>query len=122
MTIVGTIGRVAEVRSLEKPFTLQRSVSVIKPTSSVIPAFLVQVLRSEPLQRQMQLLSRGVAQKGIYLKDVAGLNIPLPPLDVQEQIVSDIQIMQDKIDLASQRIVELENARDSILTDVLGAK
>lgn len=111
MTIVGTIGRVAEVKVIEQPFTLQRSVSVIKPSSEIIPAYLTQILRSSPLQRQMQLLARGVAQKGIYLKDVAGLEIPLPPLEIQRKIVEEIENKQTAIDHARAIISTLERER-----------
>jgi len=87
LTIVGTIGRVAVVPDDISKFTLQRSVAVLKPKMNIItPRFLMYTLQS-----MLDVLSagaRGVAQKGIYLKQLADLQINVPSLVKQKEIVA----------------------------------
>lgn len=93
LTIVGTIGRSTVVTNdLPFRFTLQRSVAVIKAEKSrLMPEYLSFVLRSENMQNNLIGRSAGVAQKGIYLNQLAEIEIPLPPLDIQKQIVEKIE-------------------------------
>ncbi|MFP1666448.1 restriction endonuclease subunit S, partial [Gardnerella leopoldii] len=87
LTIVGAIGRVAVVESDIKAL-FQRSVCVIKPNpDTVISKFLYHILLSSNIQNYMAANAHGAAQKGLYLKQVSGVTIPIPPLEVQRQIV-----------------------------------
>jgi restriction endonuclease S subunit len=99
LTIVGTIGRSLVVTDEMPPFVLQRSVAVLGPDHSVLQSdFLARVLQSPRLQSRLQGLSQGVAQKGVYLNSLRDLQIPLPPLDVQREIVAEIEGYQKVID------------------------
>lgn len=80
------------------PFMLQRSVAVLGPDHSVLqPDFLARVLQSPRLQSTLQGLAQGVAQKGVYLNSLRALQIPLPPLEVQKEIVAEIEGYQKVI-------------------------
>lgn len=112
LTIVGTIGRCLVVTSEMPEFIVQRSVAVIGTDQSRLqPEFLVRVVQSPKIQNVLQTLARGVAQKGIYLNNLNDLEIPLPPLEVQKEIVAEIEGYQKVIDGA--RTV-LENYRPHI--------
>jgi len=93
LTIVGTIGRTAVVTdSLPYRITLQRSVAVLKTkVERLIPEFLSFMLRTDELRSELINKSAGVAQKGIYLKQLGGIEIPLPQLAIQKQIVDKIE-------------------------------
>ena len=97
LTIVGTIGRCAVVNDYSKPFTLQRSVAVLKPIHDlVLSRFLMYTL-----QNMLQILdqgARGVAQKGIYLKSLRELTLRVPPLSEQHNIISKLDAMNEQID------------------------
>lgn len=87
LTIVGTIGRAAVVPADAPSFTLQRSVAVIRPDSSVVDSrFLMYALisGSDALNSQ----ARGVAQKGIYLEALREFCIDHPPVAEQRRIVT----------------------------------
>ena len=112
LTIVGTIGRSLVVTDVMPPFMLQRSVAVLGPDHSLLqPEFLARVLQSPKLQSTLQSLAQGVAQKGVYLNTLRELQIPLPPLEVQKEIVAEIEGYQKVINGA--RIV-LDNYRPHI--------
>jgi type I restriction enzyme M protein len=53
LTIVGAIGRVAIVPENCSPFTLQRSVAVLKHNQKINPEYLMYVLRSNFIQNQL---------------------------------------------------------------------
>jgi type I restriction enzyme, S subunit len=87
MTVVGAIGRVAVYKYDIKPL-FQRSVCVMKPNVELInPSFLKYILESSKINSCIQNNAHGAAQKGIYMKQVAEIQIPLPPLEVQERVV-----------------------------------
>lgn len=97
LTIVGTIGRCAVVNDSLKPFTLQRSVAVLKPAHDlVLSRFLMY-----SLQDMLQILlqgARGVAQKGIYLKSLRELKLKVPPLLEQRSIITKLDAIYGQVD------------------------
>jgi len=102
LTIVGTIGRCLVITDSMPEFTLQRSVAVLKPLDNINSNFLSYLLQSNHIHNLLNSEAKGVAQKGIYLKDLKDINLPLPPLSVQEEIVAEIDSYQKIIDGARQ--------------------
>ena len=79
LTIVGTVGRTAVVEKRMPTFTLQRSVAVLHPKKNICSSrFLMYALRGK--RSYIENRARGVAQKGIYLREVAEIEINLPNL------------------------------------------
>jgi len=62
--------------------------------------FLYQMLKAQ--QEYFYSLQKGGAQPHVYGKDFGELEIPLPPLEIQQQIVSKIESFQKIIDGAKQ--------------------
>lgn len=109
LTIVGTVGRTCCVKNPFIPFTLQRSVAVIKPKRDVISSrFLMYVLHS--LSDLWNNEAKGAAQKGVYLKQLAVIPIPTPSLSEQERIV-------ERLDAAFAQIDELKNNAERQLAE-----
>lgn len=87
LTIVGAIGRVAVVPDGLKAL-FQRSICVIKPDhNKILSEYLRFTLESSSIQNYIQINAHGAAQKGIYLDKINKIKIPLPPLEVQREIV-----------------------------------
>ena len=112
LTIVGTIGRVAVVPSNHPKFTLQRSVAVLKIKKEALYSRFLMF----SLQNRLEYLTkeaRGVAQKGIYLKQLKDITIPLPPLPEQKRIVALLDKAFTAIDIAKQNASDnLQNAKE----------
>jgi type I restriction enzyme M protein len=120
LTIVGTIGRTAVVRNdLPYRITLQRSVAVLKINKNLlIPEFLSFILRSEKLRNELINQSSGVAQKGIYLKQLGKIKIPLPPLEIQKQLVAEAE-KEEEIITANRRLIEImERKIEEVLSNI----
>ena len=107
MTIVGTIGRVAIVPKELKGICLQRSVAVIKPNKEIINnRYLMYQLQN--MRSFLEKEARGVAQKGIYLKQVSQLDIKLPEIEQQKQIVKVLDKVSKLISLRKQQLAKLD--------------
>ncbi len=125
LTIVGTIGRVAVVPNKHPNFTLQRSVAVLRPNTNEIDSYFLKFL----LQNSLNFLiseSRGAAQKGIYLNQLKQIQISLPLLSEQQEIVSILDDAFKSIERAKSNAEQnLKNAKelfDSYLQNVFENK
>ena len=105
VTIVGTIGRSVVVQ--DEIITLQRSVAVIKPNSNMNSYYINQYLKSETAQKQFSRKAHGSSQKGIYLGDLKKLQIPTPPIELQNQFADFVKHI-DKLKF-SETITKLKN-------------
>ena len=86
LTIVGTVGRVAVVDEKMPQFTLQRSVAVLHPNKDICSSrYLMYALRGKRMYIESR--AKGVAQKGIYLKEVADIELQVPEISKQNAIV-----------------------------------
>jgi type I restriction enzyme M protein len=121
LTIVGTIGRCLAVKERMPKFALQRSVAVFKPKPQELsPDYLCRIIQSERIQSVLAATAKGVAQKGVYLGDLRALEIPLPPLEVQHQIVAEIESYQASIEDHKKAIAALEEQIKSSINKVWG--
>ena len=86
LTIVATIGRTAIVEN-STSFLLQRSVCALKPSKEILSKYLKYYLDTNAIQNYMFANAHGSAQAGLYLNQVADIEVVLPPMEVQERIV-----------------------------------
>ncbi|MFH1769641.1 MAG: N-6 DNA methylase, partial [Parcubacteria group bacterium] len=81
---------------------------VVKPKNEgIYRLYLYYFLRHTDLNSAIS----GTAQPQITRKSLAPFNIPLPPLDVQKEIVEQIEVKQKAIDAAWEVIASLEKER-----------
>lgn len=119
ITIVGTIGRVAIVPNSLTEFCVQRSVAVLKPKPEIVyNRFLMHYLQS--MRPYLEQESRGVAQKGIYLKQLSNLSIILPPLDEQRKIAAVLDKVSDLIAKRRQQLDKLDEMVKSRFIEMFG--
>ena len=119
MTIVGTIGRVAIVPAGLNGICLQRSVAVIKPNKEIINnRYLMYQLQN--MRSFLEKEARGVAQKGIYLKQVSQLDIKLPELEQQKQIVKVLDKVTELISLCKQQLTKLDELVKARFVEMFG--
>lgn len=97
LTIVGTIGRTAVVPERFPAFALQRSVAVLRP-KWINARYLAHALDSPEQQQWLTENAKGTAQKGIYLKTLGTLEIPLAPLAEQTRIVAKLEELLSDLD------------------------
>ena len=119
LTIVGTVGRAAVVPNSIKNICLQRSVAVIKPKSDLVDSrFLMYQLQS--MRTQLEQEARGVAQKGIYLRQVENLQIKVPSRDEQLRVVKKLDKVSKLIALWKEQLAKLDQLVKSRFIELFG--
>lgn len=119
ITIVGTIGRVAIVPNSLTEFCVQRSVAVLKPKPEMVyNRFLMYYLQN--MRPYLEQESRGVAQKGIYLKQLSNLSIILPPLDEQRKIAAVLDKVSSLITKRCQQLDKLDELIKARFVEMFG--
>lgn len=93
---------VGQVGLLKIEATTNQAVCGILPREDVIPEFLFYILKSK--RDDLISMSMGGAQPNISQKIIKDIQIPLPPLEVQKEIVTQIDSWQKIIDGARQII------------------
>ena len=86
----GTLGAPAIVKTEDK-IGLFESLAVIKyDRSQLLPEFLCEQLKSDKVQRQFRIGTKGVAVKHLHLGVIADTKIAVPPLYVQKEFAKFI--------------------------------
>lgn len=118
LTIVGTIGRCA-VYNLNEKVVFQRSVAVLKPKKELLSSrFLMYKLIS--LRNFFENEARGVAQKGIYLKQLGDIEVNIPNLIIQDKIIMILDKSQELIDKRKEQIEALDELVKSKFIEMFG--
>ena len=119
LTIVGTIGRVAVVSNIEKKLCLQRSVAVLKPKQDIVKSrYLMYYLQN--MRPVLEAEAKGVAQKGIYLKQVESIEVSVPSLSKQEEIVNNLDLVTKLLALQKMQLVHLDELVKSRFIELFG--
>ena len=119
LTIVGTVGRTAVVDEDMPAFALQRSVAVLHPKNDVcLPRFLMYALRGK--RTYIENRAKGVAQKGIYLKEVSDIDIYIPDISNQEIIINKLDKVNTIIKLRQEELLALDNLIKARFVEVFG--
>ena len=118
LTIVGAVGRSAVV-SEDKRLTAQRSVCVIHPNFEVINSVFLKHLLDN-ISSKIENEAHGIAQKGVYLKQVKEIRIICPEKDKQE-LFSDFVKEVDKSKVVVQKSLdEAQTLFDSLMQKYFG--
>ena len=118
LTIVGAIGRCYVLNGTEGNLTLQRSVAALTPKDTISSRFLMYYF----IGNNANLLeeAHGAAQKGIYLRQLSNLIVPVPTLDDQQRIVAELDCLNEMIALKQEQLKEFDKLAQSIFYDMFG--
>jgi type I restriction enzyme S subunit len=96
LRIRGGLGELAICPPELRNGNVSREVAVIPLLPSVDPRYAMFMLAAPVNQRKMRGHVRGTAYLGINLRDVRGIEIPVPSMDMQLRIVEEIVSLQGK--------------------------
>lgn len=115
LTIVGSIGETA-IYNLKTKVTFQRSVAFLRPSSDLNNGFLYTLINTNRFQNQLQTKQVVSAQPGIYLGDLASIDIIYPKnLSEQEKIYSIFKEIENSITLHQRKLKKLNLAKKALL-------
>jgi len=115
LTIVGSIGETA-IYNLKMKITFQRSVAFLRPNSKLKNGFLYTLINTDRFQNQLQTKQVVSAQPGIYLGDLASINITYPKnVSEQEKIYNIFKGIEDSITLHQRKLEKLKLTKKALL-------
>lgn len=111
----GTLGRIAIV---DRPdVCVNQSVAVLQPNSSIRPTFLKLVLEEPRNHQRMLSEAEGSTIKHIYVTRLAKQPVRVPPLTVQDLVLSIISPLERKIELNRKMNATLEAMARALFRD-----
>lgn len=120
LTIVGALGRTALVVKDYTKFTLQRSVAVLAAPHLDAKCFRYS-LKEYQFQKQITDNAKGTAQKGIYLKKLSELTLPVPPLAEQKEIADRLDKLLAQVEVTQARLDRISDITKQFRQSVLAA-
>jgi type I restriction enzyme S subunit len=88
-TKVGTTG-IAKAIDIDEEFSIFVSVALLKLKPEISALYLEQVLNSPLGKKQAEKLTQGMANRNLVLRDIARIQVPVPPLHIQQGIVKEV--------------------------------
>lgn len=115
LTIVGSIGETA-IYNLKTKVTFQRSVAFLRPNSKLKNGFLYTLINTDRFQNELQTKQVVSAQPGIYLGDLASINITYPKnISEQEKIYNIFKGIENSITLHQCKLDKLQDVKKGLL-------
>ena len=99
-----TVGKVSVVDSGK--YLLNQRVGLLEEGNEVLKKYITILLQSDDFYKYCQTNAGGGAQGNISPAQIGNYQIPLPPLEKQQEIVDEIEQYQKEIHKAEQAIVD----------------
>ena len=107
VSLTGNVGRVGMIKENLLPAGLNQRVGCIRVTDNdnLLISYLFHVLNTDLFENACIKSSSGIAQKNLSTEWLKKYQFPLPPLEIQKQIVEELDSYQ-KIVSGAQQVVE----------------
>jgi type I restriction enzyme S subunit len=121
VTIRGSYGAVAVATPQLAGANITQDTARIAPGPRVLPAWLAFALRAPSVQAQLEARATGASVKGVNIRDLRRVRIPVPPVAEQEEAVRRLDLRLGRLAdlLADARRLRalLDDYRDSLITE-----
>ncbi len=112
-SVVGSFGVPVFIKE-DVPFVFQRHIAILRPNSRIIPRFLYYTMLNKAFYMQADAYAVGAAQRTISLTSLRKMKVELPPMSVQEKIVSVLSTYDKLIENNNKRIKTLEQVAENL--------
>jgi len=113
-----TVGEAALVATEMPDFAMGQDVCLIRLDRNLLPEYIMHVLKSPVISRQLELTMVGSTFKRINVDDIRNFNLAMPPVEEQIQIVEHLEKILSKYDqiiYGAQQSIELMQERRTAL-------
>ena len=122
LTIVGTVGNVAIVKADDLPFSLQRSIAVLRAEEKISYIYLYFLLNSSDFKRFLRSRLNPTAQPGIYLGTLSNFELILPPKELIDRFTEAIEPLIIEMIHNNNGSKKLSIIRDSLLPKLMSGE
>jgi restriction endonuclease S subunit len=95
-SVTGSYGIVVAVPP-DTEFCFQRHIALIRPGPALNSTFLLAVLTADEFRDQADAAATGVAQKTVSLGSLRKFTIPVPPLEIQQELAERLSSEESAI-------------------------
>lgn len=121
MSLTGNVGRVGLLKRDMLPAALNQRVACIRiREDSLSLKFLFYKLNSNDFENDCINNASGIAQKNMSTEWLKNVIIPIPIVNEQQQIVSELDMLSSVIEKQKAQIEELDKLAQSIFYDMFG--
>ena len=107
ISIAGTIGRVGTIpQDLNGASLTENAAKLVFETTETSPEYLAAVMSTDDVQSQISKLTMGVGVPKLALNRIESIKIPLPPIEIQREIVAELEAEQQLIN-ANKKLIEI---------------
>ena len=106
-----TAGKVA---LLNIEASTNQALCALLPTEEMVPKFLVLVLES--MYQYLLNLRTGIARDNLSQEKIRNIRIPVPPLNIQQQLVAEVEQLEAKITEAQAVLDNATDRKNTIFT------
>ena len=109
----GVTTGIATINTIKEEFSLLSSVALLKPGNDIVNYYLKAVLNTPSLYVSIRKNMGGAAITRLTITKINSIDIPLPPLALQQQFAEKIQAIEAQKELVKQSIAETQQLLDS---------
>lgn len=91
----------------------------IKKPDILLGEYLAGFLNSEKMNHKLTTLGAGTSIPSVQKSELAGLNIPIPPIANQKRIIELSKLMDEDVELATELLEKKKKMKRSVLDKVI---
>lgn len=110
-----SIGRTAVYEGEDEKANVNQHVCIIRLTNGFNPNYLSRFISTREFQNRINTMNSGATREALNYSQIKEFNIPMPPLDLQNQFAEQVQKIEQQKSLMQQSLTELENNFNSLM-------
>lgn len=115
--IIGRKGNINNPLFVEQPFwNVDTAFGVVPKTTHLIPKYFFYFCKGYDFTKH----DVSVTIPSLRRTDILKIQVPVPPLETQSQIVSELDLLQSIIDKQKAQLKELDNLAQAVFYDMFG--
>jgi len=109
VSMTGNPGRIGMVQPNHLPALLNQRVGKVEFLGNqVLQKYVFHILNTDYFEEAVLSLSKGIAQLNVSSTQIESIKIPLPPLEIQERMVKEIEVLEQEEVKAKEDIEKYE--------------
>lgn len=121
ISLTGNVGRVGLLQRELLPAALNQRVACLRlKGDSTDLRYLFHLMNSDLFENECIVNSQGIAQKNMSTKWLSDYKLPIPPIDDQQRIVTELDCLNEMIAVKQEQLKEFDKLAQSIFYDMFG--
>lgn len=120
ISIRGSSFKVAVVDDSSSNFVISSNLIALTLSNEIIPGFLAAYFESSEGQNKLQSLAVGATIKGLSLRSLLEIEIPIPSLEVQKNLSQYLSLLNEYTQISKEELELRYKIKDAVFTRLLG--